>query len=270
MTTQLEKCEQFAKLHANAKPFIIPNPWDAGSAKILQSLGFRALATTSAGFAYTRAKTDGQFTLEEKLLHCSSLVNATTIPISADFENGFADDPETVSINIRKLAATGVAGCSIEDYSRDSNSLYDFNHAVERIEAAVESVAALQIPFQLTARAENLLRGRNDLDDTIRRLQAFEKAGANVLYAPGIKSLDQLQQTTDALNKPFNVLSAFFKNVSVDEFSAAGAKRISLGGALTWATIRPLLDASKEMLERGTFNWSNHLVSGSEIRILLA
>ena len=269
MVSQQEKCEQFAHLHAEEGGFIIPNPWDAGSAKVLQSLGFKALATTSAGFAFTVAKTDGQISLEDKLAHCRSLCEVTDIPINADFENGFADDPQAVYNNVIKVAATGVAGCSIEDFSRDQNTIYDITLAVERMQAAVEAVRSLGMPFQLTARAENLLRGVNDLDNTIARLKAFEKVGADVLYAPGIRSLDELRQVTNELEKPFNVLGVFMPTATVDEFIEAGAKRISVGGALTWACIKPLLDAGREMLEQGSFGWTKQMAKGAEVKQLL-
>ena len=269
MITQKDKCGQFEALHQQAEAFVIPNPWDAGSAKLLQGLGYKALATTSSGFAYTLGRNDGKVTLEEKLNHCTQLAKATTIPINADFENGFADDPETVAKNVLKVAATGMAGCSIEDYSNESQSLYDFELALERVQAVAEAVATLGMPFQLTARAENLLRGVNDLDDTIRRLKAFEKAGANVLYAPGVRTLDQLRQVTHELQTPFNVLAVFFKGVSVEEFSAAGAKRISVGGALNYAAINPVLKAGKEMLEQGTFSWTSEMAPGSEVNQLV-
>ena len=178
MTSQAEKCARLAALHTGTETFVIPNPWDIGSAKLLQGLGFAALATTSAGFAYTLGRADGEVTLAEKLAHCAALAHATTIPVSADFENGFADDPDDVATNVLALAATGVAGCSIEDYARDSHTLYPFEQAVERVQAAAAAVASLDVEFQLTARAENLLRGVDDLDATIARLRAFEAAGA--------------------------------------------------------------------------------------------
>jgi 2-methylisocitrate lyase-like PEP mutase family enzyme len=168
--TQKEKCERFANLHKKEGAFLIPNPWDAGSARLLQGLGFQALATTSAGLAHSLGKADGEVTLEEKLEHCRTLAKVTSIPINADFENGFADDPEMVAVNVLKIAETGIAGCSIEDFSRISHTLYDHSLAVERVQAAAEAVASLKVSFQLTARAENLLRGVDDLDDTIRRL----------------------------------------------------------------------------------------------------
>jgi 2-methylisocitrate lyase-like PEP mutase family enzyme len=268
--SQKEKCEKFAHMHQEEGAFLIPNPWDAGSARLLQGLGFQAIATTSAGLAYTLAKADGLVTLKEKLGHCETLSNITNIPINADFENGFAKAPETVAINVLKAAKTGIAGCSVEDFDRDSHTLYEFNLAVERIQAASEAITSLDMPFQLTARAENLLRGVDDLEDTIKRLQAFEAAGANVLYAPGLHNLDQLQQVTREISKPFNVLAPFFSGVTVDEFAAAGAKRISIGGALNWATVSPIVSAGREMLEQGTFDWTAGLISGKEVKQLLS
>ena len=269
MTSQHEKCIEFASLHQQTDAFIIANPWDIGSAKLFQGIGFKALATTSAGLAYTLGRGDGEVSLKDKLKHCSELAANTTIPINADFENGFADGPEAVASNVRKVVATGIAGCSIEDFNRDSHRLYDFDLAVERVQAAAEVVATLDLAFQLTARVENLIRGVNDLDDTIKRLQAFETAGADVLYAPGISSLDQLKQVTSELSRPFNVLAPFIPNASVDEFAAAGAKRISVGGALNWAAVQPLLNAGKEMLTHGTFNWTKQTASAAEVNQLL-
>lgn len=265
MITQHEKCEQFARLHRQPGAFLIPNPWDLGSARLLQGLGFPALATTSAGFAYAKAKNDGEVTLEEKLGHCAELTAATDIPINADFENGFADAPEDVAKNVTRVAATGVAGCSIEDFGRDSHAVYDFALAVERVHAAAEAVAALGIPFQLTARAENLLRGVNDLDDTLRRLQAYEAAGADVLYAPGIHSLDDLKKVTAEIGKPVNALAVFFRGATVADLAAAGARRISVGSALTWAALAPVIQAGKDMLERGSFDWTAKMASGAEV-----
>jgi len=269
MTSQREKCEVFAALHQQKDAFIIPNPWDVGSARLFQGMGFKALATTSAGFAYTLGRGDGEVSLKEKLDHCAALASATSIPINADFENGFADDPETVARNVLKVVETGVAGCSIEDYSRDSHTLYDFNLAVERVQAATEALAPLAIPFQLTARAENLLRGVDDIEDTINRLQAFEAVGAQVLYAPGVRTMEQLREVTGAISAPFNVLSVFFPGASLKDFSAAGAQRISVGGGLNYAAINPVILASREMLEQGTFNWSSGMANGAEVQRLL-
>jgi 2-methylisocitrate lyase-like PEP mutase family enzyme len=221
----------------------------------LQGNGFQALATTSSGFAYTLGRADGEVSLDEKLQHCRELSAATNIPINADFENGYSEHLIDVVENIKRLAETGIAGFSIEDFSREHHHLYDFFEGVERVQVAVETIAELGVPLVLTARAENLLRGEDDLDDTIKRLQAFEAVGADVLYAPGIKSPNQLRTVTAALDKPFNVLASFMPGTNVAEFSECGANRISLGGALNFAAINPVLGASTEMIEKGTFDW---------------
>ncbi|GJM12594.1 MAG: 2-methylisocitrate lyase [Pseudohongiella sp.] len=255
MVSQLQKCEVFARLHQSESAWIIPNPWDVGSAKLLQGMGFKALATTSSGFAYTLGRADGEVSLEEKLQHCAQLCAATNIPINADFENGYSERTSTVVENIERLSETGIAGFSIEDFSREHHRLYDFSEAVDRVGAAAETVAGLEIPLMLTARAENLIRGADDLEDTIKRLQAFEAAGADVLYAPGLRSLDQLREVTSSLAKPFNVLASFMSGTNVAEFSENGAKRISLGGALNFAAIDPVQRAAMEMTQNGTFDW---------------
>lgn len=269
MATVQEKREAFAQLHAERSAWVIPNPWDAGSAKLLQGMGFKALATTSAGFAYTLGRADGQVSLEEKLAHCRLLCDATDIPINADFENGFADDPEGVAVNVARLAETGVAGCSIEDFSRDDQLIYGMELAIERVQAAAEAIASLQAPMLLTARAENLLRGVDNLDDTLQRLQAFQRAGADVLYAPGVNSLIDLRSLTSELDRPFNVLASFFRGVSIEDFSNAGATRVSLGGAVNYATISPLISAGEEMQNAGTFGWLETMANPSQVRKLL-
>ncbi len=270
MTNQAEKCAALAALHSGTDTFVIPNPWDVGSARLLQGLGFAALATTSAGFAYTLGRADGEVSLEEKLAHCTALAAATAIPVSVDFENGFADDPDTVAQNVLAVAATGVAGCSIEDYARDTHTLYPFELAVERVRAAAAAVASLDVAFQLTARAENLLRGVDDLDDTIARLRAFEAAGAHVLYAPGLTTLAQLSEVTGAVSRPVNVLAPMFRDTTVDDFARAGARRVSLGSALAWATVNPLLQGSAEMLDHGTFGWLGGMAASKTINALLS
>lgn len=269
MSSQFEKCEALKQLHDASEAWVIPNPWDAGSAKMLESLGFKALATTSAGYAVTLGRHDGEITLEEKLQHCKAIADATNVPVSVDFENGFSDNPETTAQNVIALAETGVAGCSIEDFGRDSKSIYEFNLAVDKIQASVEAIKTLGLPFQLCARAENLLRGANDMDDTIKRLKAFEEAGADILYAPGLNSLEQITQVKDALTRPINVLAPFFPGHSVAELGDAGATRISLGSALSNAALKPLLDASDEMLNEGTFSWVVNAPSGGQIARLL-
>jgi len=269
MTSQQFKCEAFVALHQRPGAFLIPNPWDLGSAKVLQGLGYQALATTSAGLAYTLGRADGEVTLDEILHHCSALAAHIRIPINADFENGFADDPDADAGNVLLAAGTGIAGCSIEDLNAERRKIYDFTLSVERIAAAVEAVATLDMPFMLTARAENLLHGVDDIEDTIRRLQAFEQAGANVLYAPGITSLDQLRQVTAELHTPFNVLAPLIRGASVDDFATAGAKRVSIGGALNWAAVNPVLTAAQEMLEHGTFNWTAGMARAAQVNKLL-
>ena len=269
MSNQIDKCEAFRKLHEAKDAWIIPNPWDVGSARVLESLGFKALATTSSGFAFTLGHADGEVSLEEKIQHCEKLAAATTIPINADFENGFSDDIDEMQANIFKLIKTGIAGFSIEDFSREGKQLYGFQESVTRIEAAVAAIRSSGVSVMLTARAENLLRGVNDLEDTIARLQAYANAGADVLYAPGINTLDQLQQVCSAVDKPFNVLASFLRGNSLEQMSAAGATRVSVGGALSSAVLSPLLSAGKEMLDQGLFTWTNSMASGKEIRELL-
>jgi 2-methylisocitrate lyase-like PEP mutase family enzyme len=253
VSTQKEKAEAFRTLHAADEPFVIPNPWDAGSASLLENAGFRALATTSAGFAQTMARSDGQVTLEEKLRHCRELSAATTIPISADFENGFADAPADVAANLMKVAEAGVVGASIEDYS--AAGIYDFGLAVERVAAAVEAAAALPFPFTLTARAEGLLRQVGDLDDAIKRLQAFEAAGADVLYAPGLADFEQVKTVMESVSRPVNVLAAFMPHVSMADYAALGVRRISLGSALGIHANNATRAVAKQMLDSGTFDW---------------
>lgn len=270
MIKQIEKCETFSQLHRQDQAFLIPNPWDIGSAKLLQGMGFKALATTSSGLAYTLGRSDGEVTLEEKLAHCTALASNTKVPINADFENGFAHDPETVAKNVKAVIATGVAGCSIEDFNPDTKTMYDLDLAVERVQAAVEVSASCGMPFQLTARAENYFRGVNDLDDTIKRLKAFEAVGANVLYAPSLTTLAQLKEVTAELQAPFNVLAPFVKGASVAALYEAGAVRISVGGTLNWAAVNPVLKAGEEMLTKGTFDWLSEMAPRGEVVELLS
>ena len=271
MATQAEKAEKFRALHERSGAFIIPNPWDPGSARLLAALGFEALATTSSGYANSIGRPDGAVSLQEKIAHCRDLCAATDLPISADLEKCFADDPEEAANTIRLAAEAGVVGGSIEDYSGDDEKpIYDFDLAVERVHAAVEAARSLDFHFTLTARAENLLRGRNDLDDTIRRLQAFEVAGADVLYAPALTTLEEVRSVTGAVGKPVNVLAPGLKDVTVAQLSEAGAKRISVGGALARAVIAALLRAGTEMRDRETFNWTADATPGAEINRLLS
>jgi 2-methylisocitrate lyase-like PEP mutase family enzyme len=252
MPSQLEKAQVFRALHECGETFIIPNPWDAGSALLLQQAGFKALATTSSGFAQTIGKVDGEVSLEEKLEHCRLLASVTDVPISADFEHGFADAPQEAAQNILKLAETGVAGASIEDYSR--SEIYDFDLAVERVAACAEAVAGLSLPFTLTARAEGLLRRTCTLDEAITRLQAFEKAGADVLYAPALKSLEEVKEVLGAVSRPVNVLAPFMPDVTLAEYAELGVARISVGGALAGKIQKATLTAAREMFESGRFD----------------
>jgi len=267
MATQREKAERFRALHERPGAFVIPNPWDPGSAKMLEGLGFEALATTSAGFANAIAKLDGQVTPQEKIAHCRALAAVTSIPISADLENGFADDPRAAAENIRQAALAGIVGGSIEDWS--GKAIYDFGLAVERIQAVVEMKRKLDFPFTLTARAEGVLRRAHGLDEAIRRLQAYEAAGADVLYAPGLTDLADIRRVTSAIEKPVNVLM-MMKGVTLAQFADAGVKRVSLGGSLARAAVTALIRASREMLEHGSFGWTADLASGGEVTKLLA
>jgi len=238
---------------------------------LLVALGFEALATTSSGFAYTLGRLDGRVTREEKMEHCRAVCAATDVPVSADLEQGFGDDVETVAETIRLAARAGLAGGSIEDYSGGASKVvYDFELAVERVQAAAEAARSLDFPFTLTARAENLLRGKLDLDDTIRRLQAYEAAGADVLYAPGLRSLDQVRAITSAVGKPVNVLAPGIPGVTVEQLAEAGAKRISIGGALTRATMATIVAAGKEMRDAGGFGWTTDAATNAEIGKLVS
>lgn len=268
MTTQRGKAERFRKLHERDGAFVIPNPWDAGSARILEGLGFEALATTSSGFAMTLGRLDGRVTLDEKLEHCRVLCAATNLPVSADLENGFSDDPRAVARTVVLASKAGVVGGSIEDF--DGKGIYQLDVAVERVQAAAEAAHSLEVPFLLTARAENQLRGENDLEDTIRRLQAFEAAGADVLYAPGLVTLDEVRMVTSAVSKPVNVLGVMVKNATVDELASAGATRISIGGALAWAALAPVLSAAREMLEQGSFEGLSERAPADDLERMLS
>jgi 2-methylisocitrate lyase-like PEP mutase family enzyme len=253
--TQIDKAKRFRALHERPGTFVIPNPWDAGAARLLARLGFEALATTSAGFAFTLGRKDGAVTREDAMAHSRLLVDASDLPVSADLENCFGDDPATVAETIRLAAGTGLVGCSVEDASGDQRKpIYDFGHATERVAAAVEAARKLPFPFTLTARAENFLHGRQDLDDTIKRLQAFEKAGADVLYAPGLPSLDAVKTVCGAVAKPVNVLAS--GRFSVAELGAAGVKRVSVGGMLSRVAYGAFLRAARELREQGTFRYA--------------
>jgi len=244
---QARKGEAFARLHTGT-PFVIPNPWDAGSARVLAALGFEALATTSSGFAFTLGRLDGGVTLDEVVEHAAALDRATELPLSVDLENGYGDAPESCAEAIARVAAAGAVGGSIEDWD-PAGRLYDPQHATERIAAAAEAAHGLGFPFLLTARAENHIRGNPDLDDTIARLRSFERAGADVLYAPGLRSVDEIRAVCDAVSRPVNVLA--LPGLSLAEIVDAGAQRISVGGGLTWVAAKAMADAATAIRESG-------------------
>jgi 2-methylisocitrate lyase-like PEP mutase family enzyme len=254
---QAAKATAFRSLHERPGAFVIPNPWDAGTARILAALGFEALATTSAGLAFALGLRDGAAGREATLANARAVVDATDLPVSADLENGFGHLPEEAAETIRLAAGAGLVGGSIEDASGDSACpIYDLGQAVERVAAAVEAARALPFCFVLTARAENFLHGRPDLDDTIRRLQAFERAGADVLYAPGLPNLDAIRAVCAAVSRPVNVLAGGSGTPSVGALAEAGVKRISLGSALSRAALGALVRAAREIREQGTFGFA--------------
>ncbi len=267
MTTQAEKGEQFYKLHHRNIAFIIPNPWDVGTAKLLALLGFEALATTSAGYAFSTGRPDGTLGREESIAHAAAIVAATNLPVSADLENGFGDDPESAAETIRQAAAAGLAGASIEDVSGHGNSVpYEITLAADRIRAAAEVVRGLPFRFTLTARAENYLVGRPDLKDTIARLQAFQEAGADVLYAPGLTTKEDISAVVRAVDRPVNVIMGLQgAQLSLAELSALGVKRISVGSALARAALGAFLRAAREMHDRGTFEFAAEAVTFRDI-----
>ena len=272
MTTQFEKAAAFRALHERPGAFIIPNPWDAGTAKLLASLGFEALATTSLGLANSLGRVDGTNTVSrnEVLENCRVIAEATALPVNADLENCYADEPRAAAEMIRLAAGAGVVGGSIEDATGNPDRpVYDFALAVERVQAAVEVARSLPVPFLLTARAENLLHGRLDLDDTIRRLQAFEKAGADVLYAPGVRDLATIRTIVSAVTRPVNVvMSAADPAITAAQLAEAGVKRISVGGALSRLALAAFLKGAREMKDSGGFTWVRDTVPSRELKAI--
>jgi 2-methylisocitrate lyase-like PEP mutase family enzyme len=244
------KAEAFAALHSG-DPFVIPNPWDAGSARVLEALGFRALATTSSGFAFTLGRLDGGATLDEVVEHVAAIDRATEVPLSVDLENGYGAAPENAARAIERVAEAGAVGGSIEDYDQ-AGHLYELEHAAERVAAAVETARRLAFPFVVTARAENHIRGNPDLDDTIARLQAYEQVGADVLYAPGLHRVDEIRAVCTAVSKPVNVLAV--PQLSFAQVVEAGAQRVSVGGSLTWVAVKAMADAATAIRDRGDFS----------------
>jgi 2-methylisocitrate lyase-like PEP mutase family enzyme len=248
--SQLRKGEAFRALHGG-EPFVIPNPWDGGSARVLAALGFRALATTSSGFAFTLGRLDGSVTLDEVAAHVAALAQATDLPISVDLENGYGPSPEDAARAIEAAARAGAVGGSIEDAPPGAEP-YPLEHATRRVAAAVEAARGLDFPFTLTARAENQLRGNRDLDETIARLEAYERAGADVLFAPGLRSREEIAAVCEAASKPVNVLAR--PGLSLAEIVGCGAQRVSVGGSLTWTAAGAFADAATRIRDDGDFS----------------
>jgi len=272
MRTQAEKAELFRALHARQEAFIIPNPWDVGTARMLAKLGFEALATTSAGFAFSAGLLDNQVGREKMLAHVAEIAAATDLPVSADLENGFGDDPKTVAETIRLAAATGIVGGSIEDsIDRPGEKVYDIGLASDRIRAAAEARRALPFPFTLTARAENFLVGLPDLADTIRRLQAYQEAGADVLYAPCITTREEITAIVQSVDRPVNFLMGTQpQRFTLEELSEMGVRRVSVGSALSAAALGAFLRAAREMRTTGTFTYTQEAAGFGEISKLLS
>jgi 2-methylisocitrate lyase-like PEP mutase family enzyme len=271
MMSQSDLAHRFRELHAAPGAFLIANAWDGGSARILSTLGFQALATSSGASAATLGRLDGKVTRDEAIAQAALIVGATDLPVSADLEKGFGDAPATVAETIRLAAEVGLVGGSIEDATGDvSRPLYPLSQAVERVTAAAEAARGLGFPFMLTARAENFLRGNPDLDDTIRRLQAFERAGADVLFAPGLPDLAAVRAVCSAISKPVNFMVGMRgKSFSVAELAAAGVKRISLAASLYRAATSALIEAAREARERGTFGYTDHAISTADLNKFL-
>src|SRR5688572_17091330 len=267
--SQLQKSRAFRALHERPGAFIIPNPWDAGTAKLLTALGFEALATTSLGVSSSLGRPDGAGAVSrgEVLDNCAAIATATELPVSADLENCYAHEPRAAAETIRLAAEAGVVGGSIEDATGNADKpIYDFELAVERVHAAAETARSLDFPFVLTARAENFLHGRRDLDDTIRRLQAFEKAGADVLYAPGLRDLATIRTVAAAVGRPLNVVIGMLEpGITAAQLAQAGVKRISVGGALARLALANLVKGAREMKQCGTFGWLAEALPGSEL-----
>lgn len=275
--SQAEKARQFLALHQGPEPLLLPNPWDVGSARLLASLGFFALATTSSGFATTLGRPDGGVTADEALAHAAAIAAATSLPVSADLENGFADESEGVARTVRLAIGAGLAGCSVEDFTRrPEDPIYDISFAAERVSAAAEAAHAgpggdttggdttggdPPGRLVLTARAENYLHGRPDLGDTITRLQAYQQAGADVLYAPGLTSIADIRAVVSSVDRPVNVL-ALAGGPPVAELAAAGVRRVSVGGAFAFAALGAVVEAARELLERGSYGYTELAGSG--------
>ena len=267
LSGQITKAQKFRELHQRHSAFIIPNPWDVGTARLLAYLGFEALATTSMGYAFSRGRADNTLSREETLTYASEIVAASPLPVSADLENGFGDSPEAAAETIRLAGAAGLVGGSIEDATGHPEiPIYELQHAADRVRAAVEAARRLPFDFVLTARAENFLWGRPDLHDTIRRLQTFQEAGADVLYAPGLRTREEIAAVVKAVDRPLNVVMGLQGvQLSVAELSALGVRRISVGSALCRAALGAFLRAAREMREAGTFTWASEAASPRDL-----
>src|SRR3984957_5257006 len=272
MRTQADKALMFRALHDRPGAFVIPNPWDAGTARLLAGLGFEALATTSLGLANMLGRADSAATRSEVLANCRDIAAAADPPVNADLENCFAHAPEAAAEAIRLAAEAGAVGGSIEDFTGDAtNPIYDLDLAVARVRAAVEVAHGLPVPFLLTARAENLLHGRNDMADTILRLQAYEAAGADVLYAPGLRNLAEGRHVGGALKRPFTVVTGWLDpDITAAQLGEAGAKRISVGGALSRLALAAFVNAGRAMQSEGSFAWMREMASAGELRRMFA
>jgi 2-methylisocitrate lyase-like PEP mutase family enzyme len=272
--TQQEKGERFRALHERPGAFVIPNPWDAGTARILEALGFEALTTTSAGLAFTLGKRDGEgaVTREETLANARAIADAVDLPVAADLENGFGDAPEAAAETIRLAGEVGLVGGSIEDSTGDPRRpIYDLQHAVERVHAAAEAAHKLPFPFVFVGRCENFLHGRPDLDDTIQRLHAYEKAGADCLYAPALTTAEQIRAVCSAVKKPVNVIMGLKTSAfSVAELAAMGVRRISVGSALSRVALGAFLEAAREIREQGTFKLTQAAVPMADAKDLVS
>lgn len=271
MSSQQEKANRFRALHEQDHAFIIPNPWDVGTARLLALIGFEALASTSAGYAFSLGRRDGAVGRDQMMLHLAELASATELPLSADLENGFGDDPRAVAQTIQRAAAAGIVGGSIEDATnRPGDPIYAKALAVERIRAAVAAARALPFAFTLTARAENYLHGRPDLGDTIARLQAYQEAGADVLYAPGLKTVQDIKAVVSSVDRPVNVLAGLQgMDLTLEALSKIGVKRVSIGGALARAALGTMLRAGREMHDHGSFAFTRDAVSHADISAML-
>lgn len=263
MESQASRAEQFLALHDGPAPLLLPNPWDQGSARLLASLGFRALATTSSGYAATLGRLDGSVTRDEALGHAELIVESTELPVSADLENAFADEPDGVADTIARAVRTGLAGASVEDYTgRADEPIYDRGLAVERVAAAAQAAHTGPVRLVLTARAENYLHGRSDLADTIARLQAYQEAGADVLYAPGLARPEDIGQVVSAVDRPVNVL-ALSGGPPVAELAELGVRRVSVGGAFAFVALGAVVEAARELLDAGTYGYTARMVTGA-------